>query len=100
MRAAWGVAAGFVIGVVAAGVTVAAVHTEPEVEDTVTVVCRGLAANLANETYQLFGLVGVALHGDAESVPERLEIHAENWDEKVVGMADVCGVDLPGGGRA
>ena len=67
-----------------------------EVESPVTEVCRGLAFNLANEVYQLVGLVAAERAGDREHVDERLEVHLANWGDKVEGMAPVCGIDLPG----
>lgn len=67
-----------------------------EVESPALDVCRGMAFNLANEVYQLVGLVAAERAGDREHVDERLDIHMANWGDKVEGMAPVCGIDLPG----
>lgn len=67
-----------------------------EVESPATEVCRGLAFNLANEVYQLVGLVAAERAGDSAHVDERLDMHMANWGDKVEGMAPVCGIDLPG----
>lgn len=99
-----GAAAGVLVGVMLGGLGVGAMvanqpasePVEVEVESSVTEVCRGLAFNLANEVYQLVGLVAAERAGGREHVDERLEVHMANWGDKVEGMAPVCGIDLPG----
>ena len=99
-----GAVAGVLVGVMLGGLGVGAMvanqpapePVEVEVESSVTEVCRGLAFNLANEVYQLVGLVAAERAGDREYVDERLEVHMANWGDKVEGMAHVCGIDLPG----
>lgn len=103
-RFAAGVAGGVLVGAIIGGLGVGAMvanqpasePVEVEVESSVTEVCRGLAFNLANEVYQLVGLVAAERAGDREHVDERLEVHMANWGDKVEGMAPVCGIDLPG----
>lgn len=105
-RFAAGVAGGVLVGAIIGGLGAGAVMAnqpasepktiEVEVESTATEVCRGLAFNLANEVYQLVGLVAAERAGDREHVDERLEVHMANWGDKVQGMAPVCGIDLPG----
>ena len=99
-----GAAGGVLVGVMLGGLGVGAMvanqpapePVEVEVESPVTEVCRGLAFNLANEVYQLVGLVAAERAGDREHVDERLEVHMANWGDIVEGMAPVCGIDLPG----
>ena len=101
-----GAVAGVLVGVMLGGLGVGAMVAnqpapepktiEVEVESTATEVCRGLAFNLANEVFQLVGLVAAERAGDSAHVDERLDMHMANWGDKVEGMAPVCGIDLPG----
>lgn len=84
-------------GAVGMGTVASQPDPEPvEVESTATEVCRGLAFNLANEVYQLVGLVAAERAGESALVDERLDMHMTNWAEKVEGVAPVCGIELPG----
>lgn len=96
-------AGGVLVGVLVGGAGVGMVMYQPdpdpvvvEVESPALDVCRGMAFNLANEVYQLVGLVAAERAGESALVDERLDMHMTNWAEKVEGVAPVCGIELPG----
>lgn len=97
--AAGGVLAGVLVGGVGVGALMHQPDPEPvvvEVESPALDVCRGMAFNLANEVFQLVGLVAAERAGESALVDERLDMHMTNWAEKVEGVAPVCGIELPG----